>query len=58
MKADSKLLMFLAGRLLANTPANFLSLALLSASVGLRLSIPKITVLSKKDMARDTGPSA
>ena len=53
MRADSKLLMFLVDPLLANTPSNFLSLALLSASVGLRLNIPKITVLSKRDIARD-----
>jgi GPN-loop GTPase len=53
LKADSKLLLFLVDPLLANTPANFLSLALLSASVGLRLNIPKITVLSKRDIARD-----
>jgi GTPase SAR1 family protein len=53
VKADSKVLLFLLDPLLANTPSNFLSLALLSASVGLRLNIPKITVLTKRDMARD-----
>jgi GTPase SAR1 family protein len=53
MKADSKLLLFLLDPLLANTPSNFLSLALLSASVGLRLNIPRITVLTKRDIARD-----
>jgi GPN-loop GTPase len=53
MKADSKVLLFLLDPLLAGTPPNFLSLALLSASVGLRLSIPKITVLTKRDIARD-----
>jgi hypothetical protein len=53
LRADSKLLIFLVDPLLANTPANFLSLALLSASVGLRLNIPKITVLTKKDIARE-----
>jgi len=53
LKADSKLLMFLVDPLLANTPSNFLSLALLSASVGLRLRVPKITVLTKRDIARD-----
>ena len=53
LRADSKLLMFLVDPLLANSPTNFLSLALLSASVGLRLNIPKITVLTKKDIARD-----
>ncbi len=53
LKADSKLLLFLVDPLLASTPSNFLSLALLSASVGLRLSIPKITVLTKRDIAKD-----
>lgn len=53
LRADSKLLMFLVDPLLASSPTNFLSLALLSASVGLRLNIPKITVLTKKDIARD-----
>lgn len=53
LRADSKLLMFLVDPLLANTPSNFLSLALLSASVGLRLNIPRITVLSKRDIAKD-----
>jgi GTPase SAR1 family protein len=52
-RADSKILIFLVDPLLANTPSNFLSLALLSASVGLRLNIPKITVLTKRDIARD-----
>ncbi|MDE1853501.1 MAG: ATP/GTP-binding protein [Thaumarchaeota archaeon] len=53
MKADSKVLLFLLDPLLASTPSNFLSLALLSASVGLRLNIPKMTVLTKRDIARD-----
>lgn len=53
IKAESKLLLFLFDPLLASTPSNFLSLALLSASVGLRLNIPKITVLTKRDIARD-----
>jgi GTPase SAR1 family protein len=53
LKADSKLLLFLVDPLLASTPANFLSLALLSASVGLRLNVPKITILTKRDIARD-----
>lgn len=52
-KADSKLLLFLVDPLLANTPTNFLSLALLSASVGLRMKIPRLTVLTKRDIARD-----
>ena len=50
MSADSKVLLFLLDPLLANTPVNFLSLALLSASVGLRLKVPKISVLPKRDL--------
>ncbi|MDV3244553.1 MAG: ATP/GTP-binding protein [Nitrososphaerales archaeon] len=53
MNADSKVLLFLLDPLLANTPVNFLSLALLSASVGLRLNVPRISVLTKKDLDRD-----
>jgi GPN-loop GTPase len=53
LKADTKVLLFLIDPLLASTPSNFLSLALLSASVGLRLSIPKMTVLTKRDIARE-----
>jgi GTPase SAR1 family protein len=52
-RADSKVLLFLFDPLLANTPATFLSLALLSASVGLRMNVPKITVLTKRDIAKD-----
>jgi hypothetical protein len=53
LRADSKLLLFLVDPLLASTPSNFLSIALLSASVGLRLNVPKITVLTKRDIAKD-----
>jgi GTPase SAR1 family protein len=53
MNGDSKVLLFLIDPLLASTPTNFLSLALLSASVGLRLRLPRITVLSKRDIAKD-----
>jgi GTPase SAR1 family protein len=52
-KADSKTLLFLFDPLLANTPANFLSIALLSASVGLRMNVPKISVVTKRDIAKD-----
>lgn len=52
-KADSKVLLFLLDPLLANTPVNFLSLALLSASVGLRMNVPRISVLTKRDIAKD-----
>ncbi|MGP8124535.1 MAG: ATP/GTP-binding protein [Nitrososphaerales archaeon] len=53
LKADSKTLLFLLDPLLATTPVNFLSIALLSASVGLRMSLPKISVLTKRDIARE-----
>ncbi len=52
-KADSKVLLFLLDPMLANSPVNFLSLALLSASVGLRMNVPKISVLTKRDIARE-----
>jgi len=50
MNADSKVLLLLLDPLLATTPVNFLSLALLSASVGLRLKVPRISVLTKRDL--------
>jgi GTPase SAR1 family protein len=53
LKADTKTLLFLLDPLLATTPVNFLSIALLSASVGLRMNIPKISVLTKRDIAGD-----
>ena len=53
LKADSKTLLFLLDPLLANTPVNFLSFALLSVSVGLRMNVPRISVVTKKDIARD-----
>jgi GPN-loop GTPase len=52
-KAESKALLFLYDPLLAGTPANFLSLALLSASVGLRMNVPKLSVLTKRDIAKE-----
>lgn len=50
MNADSKVLLVLLDPLLANTAVNFLSLALLSASVGLRMKVPKISVMTKRDI--------
>ncbi len=54
LRAESKTLLFLLDPLLATTPVNFLSLALLSASVGLRMSVPRVSVLSKRDIAKDS----
>ena len=53
IQADSKVLLFLLDPQLCNTPGNFLSIALLSASVGLRMGIPKIPVLTKRDAAKE-----
>jgi GTPase SAR1 family protein len=53
LSASSKILLFLIDPLLANTPKNFLSLTLLSASVALRLNVPRISVLTKKDIAHE-----
>ncbi len=50
-RADSKMLLFLLDPLLATSPVNYLSLVLLSASVGLRMKVPRITVLTKRDIA-------
>jgi hypothetical protein len=52
-RADSKVLLFLLDPLIASTPVNFLSLALLSASVGLRMGVSRISVLTKRDIAKD-----
>ncbi len=51
LQADSKLTLFLIDSLVANSPANFLSLAMFSAAVKLRMNLPQIPVLSKTDLA-------
>lgn len=52
-KADFKVLLFLLDPFLGNTPVNYLSMVLLSASVGLRMSVPRISVLTKRDIAKE-----
>jgi GTPase SAR1 family protein len=51
LKSESKILLFIFDPKLCNTPSNFLSLTLLYASVGLRIKMPRIAVLSKKDIS-------
>jgi GTPase SAR1 family protein len=51
LEADSKVLLFLMDALVASSPTNFLSLALLASSVQLRMELPQIQVLSKTDLA-------
>ena len=56
LQADSKVLLFLMDSLVASSPTNFLSLALLSTSVQLRMELPHIQVLSKTDLAKEKVP--
>jgi GPN-loop GTPase len=56
LEADSKVLLFLMDSLVASSPTNFLSLALLSTSVQLRMELPQMQVLSKTDLAKDKVP--
>jgi len=53
LEAESKVLLFLMDSLVATSPTSFLSLALLSASVQLRMELPQILVLSKTDLAME-----
>jgi GPN-loop GTPase len=52
LAGESKVLLFLIDSLVASSPTNFLSLALLSTSVQLRLEMPQLQVLSKIDLAK------
>jgi GPN-loop GTPase len=54
LEAESKVTLFLIDSLVANSPANFLSLAMLSSAVKLRLNLPQIPVLSKTDLSPKT----
>ena len=49
--AESKLTLFLIDSLVATSPANFLSLTMLSTAVKLRMNLPQIPILSKTDLA-------
>lgn len=51
--ADAKLVIFLFDAVLASSPTSFVSVALLGASIRLRLKTPYVSVLSKKDMIGD-----
>ena len=48
--AEVTTMLFLFDSTLVSTPSNFLSIALLSASIRLRLKVPHILLLSRKDM--------
>jgi GTPase SAR1 family protein len=50
LEAEAKTILFLFDSTLVATPANFVSIALLGASIQLRLKVPQIAVLSRKDL--------
>lgn len=50
LQCDSRTILFLFDSTLVATPSNFVSIALLSASIQLRLKVPQISVLSRKDL--------
>lgn len=50
VQCDSKTVLFLFDSTLVATPSNFVSVALLGASIQLRLKAPQIAVLSRKDL--------
>jgi GTPase SAR1 family protein len=52
LEGESKVMLFLMDALVASTPANFLSLLLLSSSVQLRMEMPQLQILSKSDLAQ------
>jgi GPN-loop GTPase len=50
LQAESKSVLYLFDSTLVSTPSNFVSIALLGASIQLRLKAPQISVLSRKDL--------
>lgn len=50
LEADEKVNLFLFDGALVTTPTNFVSIALLSTSIKLRLNLPSINVLTKTDL--------
>ena len=50
IQCDAKAVLFLFDSTLVSTPTNFISIALLAASIQLRLKSPQINILSRSDM--------
>ena len=50
IQCEAKTVLFLFDSTLVSTPSNFVSIALLGASIQLRLKAPQIAVLSRKDL--------
>ncbi|MBI2126376.1 MAG: ATP/GTP-binding protein [Thaumarchaeota archaeon] len=53
ISADAKMVIFLFDASLVSTPSNLVSVALLAASIRLRLGVSQVAVLSKKDLVGD-----
>ena len=50
LQAEAKTVLYLFDATLVSTPSNFVSIALLGASIQLRLKVPQLSVLSRKDL--------
>lgn len=50
LEAEAKTVLFLFDSTLVSTPSNFVSIALLGASLQMRLKVPQVSVLSRKDL--------
>lgn len=50
LQSEGKTVLFLFDSTLVSTPSNFVSIALLGASIQMRLKVPQISVLSRKDL--------
>ncbi|MGI0091214.1 MAG: ATP/GTP-binding protein [Nitrososphaerales archaeon] len=50
LRCDAKTVLFMFDSTLVSTASNFISIALLAASIQLRLKVPQISVLSRKDL--------
>ena len=53
LSADQKVNLFLYDGTLISSPANFVSLSMLSTSIRLRLSLPTINVMTKTDLMKE-----
>lgn len=53
LKGDGAVILFLFDATLVRTPANLVSIALLAASVQVRIGAPQVPVLSKRDLVED-----
>ncbi len=50
LQSEAKTVLYLFDSTLVSTPSNFVSIALLGASIQLRLKVPQLSVLSRKDL--------